>query len=557
VVFASRSLPRVAILAALAAAAPACRQHPHKDAPPAGVSAQINVLQPVALPDIAHPDPSVQSQLREQHAAMSRVVGQASSSPAERAAAYGDMGKLFLATEFYDAAARCFSNASLLAPGDMRWPYYAAHVARLGNDPATAATLFERALKLQPDHVPSLVWLAEMRLAHNRAADAKPPLLKAQSLAPREAAVLYGLGRVALEEQDYAAAVKELEAAVAIAPSASRVQYPLAMAYRGLGNAPQAEAHLRLRGEADLPPADGLMGEIGVLLKNAAAYETRGSQAIDEKRWPDAVRELRQAIAIAPNNGFTRLNLGTALYMTGHAAEALEQYQAAVRLRPDLAKAHFAIGVLKETAGDDDAALDAFGAAVRADPASSEARLSFADALRRTGRVEEALPQYAEVLRANPSAAPASFGYAMGLVRLERYAEARDRLTDASRAYPDQPGFAHALARLLAAAPDDRVRDGQRALSIMNELLKTQNTLSSTETMAMVFAEIGEWARAVDWQRQAIEAARQAKQPVMVARFAVNLRLYEQKKPCRVPWTNDDAVHRPGQQVEAAVPGIR
>jgi tetratricopeptide (TPR) repeat protein len=108
---------------------------------------------------------------------------------------------------------------------------------------------------------------------------------------------------------------------------------------------------------------------------------------------------------------------------------------------------------------------------------ASEAQLSLADALRRMGRIEEALPHYAEVLRANPSASQASFGYAMGLVRLKRYGEARDRLAEASRAYPDQPGFAHALARLLAAAPDDRVRDGQRALTIMNELLKAQNTL--------------------------------------------------------------------------------
>jgi len=532
----------VGLVAVLITAA-ACQQK-EKGAAPAPV--QSAALQPVVLPDISSAEPSVQKQLREQYATTTRVVAQASAPAADRASAYGDMGKLLVATEFYDAAERCFANARQLAAGDMRWPYYLAHVARLANDPAKAAGLFEQTLMLQPDHVPSLVWLAEMRLGQNRAADAKPLLLKAQSLAPREAAVLYGLGRVALEERDFAGAAKQLEAALAMVPSASRVQYPLAMAYRGLGNAPQAEAHLRLRGEADLTPADGLMGEIGGLLKNAAAFETRGGQAIDDKRWPDAVRELRQAIAVAPNNGFTRLNLGTALYMTGDAAGALEQYQAAVRLRPDLAKAHFAIGVLKETAGDDAAAVDAFDAAVRADPMSSEAQLSLADALRRTGRVEESLTHYADVLKTNPSASQASFGYAMGLVRLKRYGEARDRLAEASRAYPDQPGFAHALARLLASAPDDRVRDGQRALTIMNELLKTQNTLSSAETMAMVFAEIGEWGRAVDWQRQTIDAARQAKQPALVARLTANLRLYEQKKPCRTPWADDDPVHRPG-----------
>ena len=35
---------------------------------------------------------------------------------------------------------------------------------------------------------------------------------------------------------------------------------------------------------------------------------------------------------------FTRLNLGTALYMQGDADGALEQYRAAVRLSPSLAR---------------------------------------------------------------------------------------------------------------------------------------------------------------------------------------------------------------------------
>jgi tetratricopeptide (TPR) repeat protein len=537
---------RLLVALAIVTVAVACRSHHTTDSPPAGARAAAE--QPIALPDISRVDAAVQTQLREQHVKMTTAVASASGSPAERAAAYGEMGKLFIATEFYDAAERALQNARLLAPSDMRWPYYLGHVARLSNNPSRAVGLFEQTLGLQADHVPSLVWLAEMLLAQNQPARARPLLERARALAPREAAVLYGLGRVALEDRDFAGAVKELEAALAIVPSASRVRYPLAMAYRGLGDASKAEAQLRQRGEVDLPPADGLMGEIGGLLRNAEAFETRGTQAIDARSWPEAVRELRQAIAIAPNNGFTRLNLGTALYMTGDATGALEQYQAAVRLRPDLAKAHFAIGVLKETAGDDAAALDAFGAAVKADPASSEARQSLADALRRNGRVEEALPHYTEVLRANPSASQASFGYAVGLVRLRRYAEARDRLADAARVYPDQPGFAHALARLLASAPDDRVRDGQRALAIMKDLLKSQNTLGTAETMAMVFAELGEWMQAVDWQRQTIDAARQAKQPALVARLTANLRLYEQRKPCRVPWADDDPVHRPGAQ---------
>ena len=540
------------LLGCMLAAGGGCTSQTSPPSPTAGASGPgpgAPALSAVPLPDISRAAAPVQQQLREQHAAMTRVIDRPGAPAEERAAAYGDMGKLFIATELLEGAERCFLNAGLLAPADMRWPYYLGHVARFGHDPAMAATFFERALALRPDHVPSLVWLAEMHLAQSQPERARPLLVKAQSLAPREAAVLYGLGRVALEARDYAGAVRDLEAALALVPVASRVQYPLAMAYRGVGNTQQADAHLRLRGEVDLSPADTLMGELGGLLQNAAAYETRGAEAIDARRWPEAVTQLRKAVDIAPGNGFTRLNLGTALYMTGDSKGALEQFQAAVRVLPDLAKAHYAIGVVKEASGEDAPAIEAFAAAVKADPAYAEARVSLADALRRTGKVEEALPHYAEVLKANPSASQATFGYAMGLVRLRRYAEARDRLAEATRAYPDQAGFAHALARLLAAAPDDRVRDGQRAMTLMTELLKAQNTVGTAETMAMALAETGQWTHAIDWQRQTIDAARQARQPALVARLTANLKLYQRHQPCRVPWSDDDPVHHPGQLV--------
>jgi tetratricopeptide (TPR) repeat protein len=133
----------------------------------------------------------------------------------------------------------------------------------------------------------------------------------------------------------------------------------------------------------------------------------------------------------------------------------------------------------------------------------------------------------------------------MALVRLKRYEEARDRLADAVKTYPDQPGFAHALARLLAAAPDARVRDGRRSMTLMQELLKTQRTLEMAQTMAMTFAELGQYEDAVTWQRDALAAATQAGRRDLTARLQENLTLYESRQPCRTPWRDDDAVFHP------------
>jgi len=494
-------------------------------------------LRTVTLPDISSAAPAVQKQIRDQYVSLQQNAANADANAA--------MGRLFMATEFLDAAEACFLNAQTLHTTDMRWPYYLAHIERLRNQPEKAAVLFERALTLQPDHVPSLVWLGAMRLVAGNADAADAPLTKALALQPREPAALYHAGRVALAKRDYRLAIDRMSAALAIQPQASGIHYPLSLAYRGAGDTKNADAHLKARGNTDPAPSDPLMRQVSGLLQNATAFEVRGADALGKRRWPEAVDALRQALELAPDNAFTHLNLGTALFETGDAGGALAQFQEAVRLSPGLAKAHYGIGIVTEAAGRDAEAIDAFAAAVNADPSSLEAHLSLADALRRTGRDAEALPHYTAVITASPSASQAHFGYAMALAHLKRYTEARDALNRAAATFPDQPGFAHALARVLASAPDDRVRDGRRALALTETLLRTQRTLELMQTMAMALAEAGRFDEAVQWQREAIAAAAQAGRREIGGRLAENLSRYERRLPCRTPWPEDDPVFRP------------
>jgi tetratricopeptide (TPR) repeat protein len=532
---------RIALVVVALCLIPACEQSP---APPA---ASRPSLKPIALPDLSNAAEPVQTQVRARYAALTAAIDKPETSPQMLADAYGEMGKLFIATEYYDAAQPSLENAAVLAPSDMRWPYYLGHVFRLKNDPMRAASAFERAIAIKADDVAALVWLAEMRLALNEPQAAETPLAKARALRPDDGAVLYGLGRMALARQNYAEAVADLERALTVAPQATRVHYPLALAYRGLGRKDQAETHLRLRGDGELTPADPLMGEVADLLQNAAAFEARGSKALEDKQWGEAVAQLSKAIALAPDNAGTRLNLGTAYYMQGDAEHAMAQYREAIRLSPSFARAHFVLGLLLETRGDDRGAIGEFTTTAANDPKNLDARFSLANALRRNGRIEESLTQYEEILRADPSVSQASFGYAMGLVRLGRYREARDRLEAAVKAFPDQPGLAHALARVLAAAPDDRVRDGRRALAIVSALMKTQRSPALTETMAMAQAELGRFDEAVRWQRDAIDLAQKSGR-TDIGRLAETLQLYESRRPCRTPWSDDDPVHHPRPQ---------
>jgi tetratricopeptide (TPR) repeat protein len=509
--------------------------------PPAAEPAVTDrqALRPVTLPDLSRVSASVRLQLTEQHASLLAARERSTGSSPELGAAYGEMGKLLMAAEFVGEAEPCFLNAQALAPGDPRWSYYLGQLYRARGDTAKAAALFERTLQLRPDDVPALIWLGDTSLEQGRLDQATSAFSKALSLQPRLVAARVGLGRAALARRDYAGAVEQFEAALALDRRASVVHYPLALAYRGLGKVDEAEAHLRQRGEVEFGPPDPLMRDLTESLNSAAMFEARGDRAIAAGDFKAAAAAFQRGVELAPDRLAIRHKMATALSLTGDIPGAVSQFQEVLRREPDFAGAHYSLAVLLLSNGQLDQAIERLAAAVRYDPTYLEARVQLANALRQRGRVEESVRAYAEVIRMDPRIGEARFGYALALVRLKRYEAARDSLLEDMNLYPDRAEFPHALARLFAAAPADRVRDGRRALALAQQLLKRPQSNDLRETMAMAFAESGQYEQAVAWQREAIAAAEQSGRHDLAVAMTENLRLFERQKPCRIPWRID------------------
>lgn len=482
----------------------------------------------------------MQTQIRDRYGALERLEASPSPDPAALSEAYGDVGKVLMAAEYVELAEPFFLNARTLARADHRWPYYLAHINRTRGLLPQTMELFNEALARRPDDVAALVWLGEMQLTAGHAEVAESLFAKALALEPQALAARFGLGRAALAKKDHRAAVEHLEAALALNREAVNIHYPLAMAYRGLGDVSKAEAHLRRQGKFEILPPDPLMQELRTMLQSAISYELQGTREINSGRWAEAAEHFRSGLTLDPSNASLRHKLGTALHMLGQTDAARQMFEQVVKDTPDYARAYYSLGVLLEAGGRRPDALERYAAAVRHQPDYMEARVRLAGLLRTGGRLEEALEHYERVLAADPRVPEALFGSAMIFVRLQRYPEARDRLAAARRAHPDQPGFAHALVRVLAAAPDARVRDGRQALAVMESLPEPQRRLDMGETMAMALAEAGQYPDAAMWQREAIAAARRAGNAGLAERMTANLQFYEAGQPCRTPWRDQD-----------------
>ena len=94
-----------------------------------------------------------------------------------------------------------------------------------------------------------------------------------------------------------------------------------------------------------------------------------------------------------------------------------------------------------------------------------------------------------------------------------------------------------------------------RGLSLTQQILSSapERTTALGETFAMGLAETGDFTQAAAVQRDVIGAASRAGLSDDVRRMTRNLRLYEQRRACREPWTADDPIHAPGPPVDPAL----
>ena len=503
--------------------------------PQADQSEELVGLLEVPSPDLGKLEEAVAVQLRDMRALLlSRLEG-SELSVDQLATTYGDLGRLYHAYELTDSAEACYLNAKQLSPLDFQWPHYLGHLYMTAGRLDQAKDNFEDALSLRPARVATLVGLGQVCLEMNRLDEAEAHLTRALELAPDSAAASAALGEIALSRQDFQTAIDYLTTALELAPAANRLHYPLAMAYRGLGDLERARTHLAQRGTVGVRPDDPLMDELTGAMEGEMIHLLRGKMAFAAGQYTDAAEEFRQAAMAKPDSARAKINLGSALGLLGDTEGAIEQYREALWLAPKNAAAHFNLGYLLAQQGEYADAEFHLRAAVEIEPLDGVAHFELAEVLRRRMGWDEALAQYSRVIELAPRNELARLGQAEMLVQKGRYAEAERALDAALAMMPASGLIAHSLARLLAACPDLGVRNGERALDLGIRVYQASATVSHSETVAMAMAEMGRCEEAAEWQRNAISGAKPVVSPERLEDLQAGLAHYESGAPCRFP----------------------
>jgi tetratricopeptide (TPR) repeat protein len=143
-----------------------------------------------------------------------------------------------------------------------------------------------------------------------------------------------------------------------------------------------------------------------------------GAKLIEQKKYPEAVVQLRKATSLMPTNATAWNYLGLAYQYAGQPSEAEKAYSRALTLDRDLTEAHYNLGCLLLDRGSYDGAKSHLTAYTMRRGGSAEALTKLGTAQLKSHELAAAEKSLSDALKINPRSAEAL--NLAGVVRVER-----------------------------------------------------------------------------------------------------------------------------------------
>ena len=250
--------------------------------------------------------------------------------------------------------------------------------------------------------------------------------------------------------------------------------------------------------------------------------------------WRNSETLFRHALAVTQNSEFAHSNLGLALEQQNRTAEALVEFREAALLNQNIPQFHFFIGNALETLNRPAQALTEYRECLKVNPDVAALHNAVGCALAAQGKGEAALAEFAEASRLDPHYARPHLEAAKFLFSQGQDAMAVERLRAAALAEPYNYQILASVAHFLAANEIAAARDGSNAIIFAlqaNDLAERPQSVVF-DSLAMAFAEIGDFSNAVACAQSALELAA-ATDPKQTDSLRERLQRYQNHQPWR------------------------
>ena len=244
-----------------------------------------------------------------------------------------------------------------------------------------------------------------------------------------------------------------------------------------------------------------------------------------------ALHVLKNALAIKPDHLEVLLMRAEIHGQSEDFAKALADVEKVLKLKPGLLPAARFHAMLLARADRLDEAVAELEQLCRHDPKDLASRLQLAMCYVAGKRYQQAVEVYSAVLAEQPDHGIAQRGRGDALLNVGRHEAAVADYEEALKARPEDTGILNNLAWVLATSPQEKLRDGKRAIVLATKAceLTEYKQAHILSTLAAGYAETGEFENAVKWAEKGVEIGREdQKEPL-----GKELESYRAGKPWR------------------------
>ena len=282
-----------------------------------------------------------------------------------------------------------------------------------------------------------------------------------------DANILFWIGFIDLQMQNYKDAVDPLEQAIQINPKSPEAHLNLGNVYDGLKR--YDDAVKEFKKVIDLTPATATAA------KQADPWYNLGSVYFKQRRFPEAIAAYQKSAALNPKDPYVMDGLGYVLLETGDTRGSISAYEKATRLQSDNASFQFNLGlawlgqakkaVTKAAADGARAnALIPLYRAVELAPTNVQNHETYGETLYDLGRDNEALIQFEKAAQLAPKQYNPAYNMGVAFSRTNQMPKAIEAFQKALDIKPDDRDALHglALAQSKSGQFDDAVKSYKR-----------------------------------------------------------------------------------------------
>ena len=300
---------------------------------------------------------------------------------------------------------------------------------------------------------------------------ARQAYLAAHKDGPEDANILFWIGFLNLQMQNYKDAVDPLEQAIQINPKSPEAHLNLGNVYDGLKR--YDDAVREFKKVIELQPANTAPSKL------ADPWYNLGSAYYKQRKWPEAIAAYQKSAALNPKDPYIMDGLGYVLLETGDTRGAIAAYEKATRLQSDNANFQFNLGLawlaqakkaLTKAAADNarTSALAPLSRSVELAPANVLNHETYGETLYDLGRDNEAIVQFDKAAQLDPKQYMPVYNMGLSYTRSNQQPKAIEAFTKALEIKPDDRDALHGLA--LAQSKSGQFEEAAKSYKHLTEL---------------------------------------------------------------------------------------